>query len=310
MVNYSGDKTSGQVPLPLRLSRVSSYADFLAHLSQNSNAPAERALFHSSLLSGAEAKFSLPGYCYLCDDAADFDVVRPGAVVDQQAIPNWRETMRCKSCHLNNRMRAAVHIMKTVCAPRPDASIYMTEQSTLMFRWFNRNYANVQGSEFLGDTVPRGGENEKGWRNEDITDLTFADDTFNAILSLDVLEHVPNYRAALGEFFRCLKPGASLLLSVPFVRNSERNIVRAVIEDSGIRHLLPPEYHGDPLNPEGGCLCFYHFGWELLDDLRDVGFADTNALLYWSAEYGYLGNEQIIFSATKPTPGAGPILTS
>lgn len=169
-----------------------------------------------------------------------------------------------------------------------------------MYGWFNRHYPNVQGSEFLGDTVPQGSLNDKGWRNEDVTALTFADATFDALLSFDVLEHVPDYRAALGEFFRCLKPGASLLLSVPFDRNSERNIVRAVVEDGAIRHLLPPEYHGDPLKPDGGCLCFYHFGWELLDELRGVGFGDTSALLYWSPEYGYLGNEQIIFSARKP----------
>ena len=48
-----------------------------------------------------------------------------------------------------------------------------------------------------------------------------------------------------------------------------------------------------------GCLCFYHFAWELLDDLRAVGFEKVEALVYWSAEFGYLGGEQVVFKATK-----------
>jgi len=65
-----------------------------------------------------------------------------------------------------------------------------------------------------------------------------------------------------------------------------------------VSHVLPPEYHGDPLQ-SGGCLSFYQFGWELLDELKAMGFKDATALLYWSRELGYLGGEQILFTATK-----------
>jgi hypothetical protein len=36
-----------------------------------------------------------------------------------------------------------------------------------------------------------------------------------------------------------------------------------------------------------------------LDELRDAGFVEANALLYWSRELGYLGGEQILFKARK-----------
>jgi hypothetical protein len=63
--------------------------------------------------------------------------------------------------------------------------------------------------------------------------------------------------------------------------------------------LLPPEYHGDPIN-SAGCLCFYHFGWDILSSLRAAGFGKAEALLYWSSDFGYLGNaDQIIFLARK-----------
>jgi SAM-dependent methyltransferase len=114
-----------------------------------------------------------------------------------------------------------------------------------------------------------------------------------------VFEHIPNYKKALAECCRCLKPGGMLLFSVPFVKTSAKNIVRAQVSNTGeVIHLLPPEYHGDPLRSEG-CLSFYHFGWEILDELNTMRFKDVKALLYWSQELGYLGGEQVIFMATK-----------
>jgi hypothetical protein len=69
-------------------------------------------------------------------------------------------------------------------------------------------------------------------------------------------------------------------------------------ENGTIEHVLPPEYHGDPLSPNG-ILCYNHFGWELLDELNTIGFKNVHALLYWSKELGYLGGEQVQFKATK-----------
>ncbi len=115
-----------------------------------------------------------------------------------------------------------------------------------------------------------------------------------------MLEHIPDYSSALKEAFRVLKPTGKFLFTVPFNKQSEKKIIRAKInEDGSVHHILTPEYHGDPVNSEKGCLCFYHFGWELLDELRNVGFKDAYALTTYSKEYGYLGGEQIFFVAEK-----------
>lgn len=50
---------------------------------------------------------------------------------------------------------------------------------------------------------------------EDVTGLSFEDDSIAGIMSLDTLEHVVDYRAALAEFHRVLAPGGILLLHVP-----------------------------------------------------------------------------------------------
>lgn len=104
---------------------------------------------------------------------------------------------------------------------------------------------------------------------------------------------------ALAEVYRCLAPGGEFVFSAPFDRGSKNTLVRAeVTADGSIRHLLPPEYHGDPVNPNEGILCFQHFGWDLLSVLRETGFEDVKAVDYWSRDYGYFGN-CLLFTARK-----------
>ncbi|MEM6652742.1 MAG: class I SAM-dependent methyltransferase [Pseudomonadota bacterium] len=49
----------------------------------------------------------------------------------------------------------------------------------------------------------------------DATALQFADDSFDAIICSEVLEHLPDYEAALLEMRRVLKPTGKLCVSVP-----------------------------------------------------------------------------------------------
>jgi SAM-dependent methyltransferase len=48
-------------------------------------------------------------------------------------------------------------------------------------------------------------------------DGLFADNTFDAVFMLEVLEHVKNPRKAMSEVLRILKPGGVLVLSTPFI---------------------------------------------------------------------------------------------
>jgi SAM-dependent methyltransferase len=180
-----------------------------------------------------------------------------------------------------------------------DEQLYMTEEISRLYKVMRRRHRKTQGSEYLADVVPRGSKNEKGIRNEDLTRLTFADGQFSVVMCFEVLEHVPNYRAALSELARVLQQGGQLVMSAPFNAHIQEHCVRAFVRaDGSIEHMLEPEFHVDPLNPQG-CLCFYHFGWALLDDLRSVGFSDAYVVRYASKELCYLGADPLMFMATK-----------
>ena len=296
---YIPDRILHSHPLPLI--QIDSFAAYQAY-GVTMEAEYNRRLGVEESLIGAKDGFITRGYCYVCNKSVDFQTNFLYALPDTNGRlkPNWREHLLCPDCGLNNRMRAAIHIFEQECNPQLCDSIYLTEQKTPLYKWFTQNYSHVTGSEYLGSKIPYGlGDDQGGIRNETLTALTFADNQFNQIFSFDVFEHIPRYESALRECLRCLKPGGHLIFTVPFTRHSVQHVTRARIVLNGeVEHILPPEYHGDPLNDKG-VLCFYHFGWELLEQLRSMGFGVAAALLYWSTECGYLGQEQIIFKAKK-----------
>ncbi|MEO0786120.1 MAG: class I SAM-dependent methyltransferase, partial [Pseudomonadota bacterium] len=53
------------------------------------------------------------------------------------------------------------------------------------------------------------------FQSGDATRLEFADDAFDAVICSEVLEHLPDYDAALAEIRRVLKPDGRLCITVP-----------------------------------------------------------------------------------------------
>ena len=260
-----------------------------------------------SLIDFSTERFQVEGYCTMCQRATRFRVRFTHSyqrTAEGNPIPNWREHLVC-ACGFSSRIRAAVQILRQELAPGPDARIYLTERVTGLYQWLRARYPRLVGTEYLGDRVPPGVEHE-GIRNEDLTALTFADGSFDLILSFDVMEHVPDSAAALRECFRCLRPGGILLFGAPFRLDRAENVERARVRSDGtIEHLMPPEYHWQPLTGAHEALCFRNFGWTVLDHMRDAGFADPRVLLYWSLELGYLGGDQVLLMASRPDHGEG-----
>ncbi len=285
---------------PFPSDRFTNMMAFLARRLEIRDAVRERTRREETLAVG-DKTVVLPGHCAVCRKDVKFSAdwqhcrVKP----DGKRIPNWRERLVCPRCGLNSRLRASLHFMYARCGLRPDHGIYLTEQTTEFFNRVRQIAPNTVGSEFLTDGTARGATNRRGLRHEDVTQLSFPDARFDIVGSFDVLEHVPDYRRALRELARVIKPGGHAILTFPYRIDLQSTLVRAVREqDHTITHLLPAEYHGDPMRAEG-VLCYYHFGWDVLDDMRGAGFADASCHLYWSWELGYIGGLGILLHGIR-----------
>lgn len=289
---------ASEIPL-LRPVRCGGLEEFQRLLAATEAARAEQTACEASLLR-PEDPFAIRGTCAVCRGPTEFQVGYGHCFVlpDGARVPNWREQLLCPGCGLNNRMRAAFQFLQE----RLDraGALYLTEQVTPLFRVASARFGHVVGSEFLRDGTRPGAANAAGIRHEDLTALTFPDRSFGYIGCFEVLEHIPDHRPALRELFRCLAPGGALLLTVPFALDRADHIERARSRpDGSVEHLLPAEYHGDPLDG-AGVLCFRHFGWGLLPELEATGFQDAALYIYWSRELGYLGGTQFIVMAQRP----------
>jgi len=232
------------------------------------------------MIAAALPAAPIAGHCVFCGMERRFGCVA-GA---DPATVSLRESLLCNACQTNARQRALAQLLFEQVDPGK-AAIYVTEQSSHLYLQLKRRCRSLRGSEFTTSW----GQRFYLWlwlarrgrlgplRRENLTRLTFADRSLDAIATLDVLEHVPDADGAFGECARVLRPGGRLLMTVPFYSGQDASEeVARIGPDGAIEHLQPPEFHGDPLG--GGVLCFHHFGWDLLDRLRDAGFATASAV--------------------------------
>lgn len=281
----------------MKIFRIRSHEEYLNHIKESADYLEEIRNTEKKLTPSKKKPFTVKGFSYTAGKEVDFRVGFEHHHGDGSI--NWREHLSCPVTYFNNRMRASIHLFDTECASCKSDKIYISEQVTYMYKYYCNNYKNVTGSEYLGNQCPFGSLNKKGIRNETLTQLSFPDSSFDRIISLDCFEHFPDYEVAFKECARVLAPGGKMLWSVPFVPVFTKNKIRAKLDSNGKVELLePPEYHGNPLTSEG-CLCFTHFGWEMLEQVRKAGFTDAYAIMYWSLPFGYLGGEQLIFIAHR-----------
>lgn len=151
---------------------------------------------------------------------------------------------------------------------------------------FVRTLPFYAGSDFSGEadhpSVAPGGA-----RSEDLTRLTYRENSFDLILTSETLEHVPDLHAALREIHRVLAPGGRHVFTVPVLPGTKQTIARSTVRpDGSICDLLPRICHpggdwGYPVSTElgtdlpevlsqAGFQTEVHFGPVSEDDLAQV----------------------------------------
>jgi hypothetical protein len=281
-----------------------SFSDLDSYLKwKNHDNATTRESYHNEILKKWREsnlpETSVWGWCDICAVPSNFlldDLYSNEQGSNRQ--PNWRERLVCPDCNLNARMRASFTIMKSIFAP--ESKIWITEQSTKFFQAAVKNYRNLIGSEYLGAGYVSGEVLANGIRHEDCSASSHKSDSLDGVLSFDVMEHIPNYREAIFETYRVLRPNGVFFWTAPFNANIQETSVRAtVLSDGTIENILPPIWHGDPMNHSGGILCYQIFGWDVHDLLRSAGFSEVQVHLFWSKSRAILGEPLPFFIAKK-----------
>ncbi len=155
-----------------------------------------------------------------------------------------------------------------------DLEMHECGAGALSTRKFAReSTGGYSGSRYLVPDVPRGEIVGTFVSCQDIQDLTFADESFDLLITQDVLEHVLRPDRAIAEIARVLRRGGAHVFTVP-IFHGRQTLVRAAPSDTGIEYLLPAEYHGGPEDPERS-LVIREWGDDFVDFVSEHGGLST-----------------------------------
>jgi SAM-dependent methyltransferase len=127
---------------------------------------------------------------------------------------------------------------------------------------------SFQASDYQPGASP--GEIIEGIRSEDLTRITYADKSFDLVLTSETLEHVSDLARALGEIHRVLDSGGRHVCTVPLLPGVEKTFARSVVRaDGSVEHLAPRICH-----PGGdvGYPVFTEFGADFPELVSAAGF--------------------------------------
>jgi SAM-dependent methyltransferase len=112
---------------------------------------------------------------------------------------------------------------------------------------------------------PTGTKHPDGFWCEDLESLSFRNESFDLVITQDVMEHILNPVLAFVEIARTLKPGGAHIFTVPLMNKDRPSEVRAKRDEQGsIIYLRTPEYHGNPIDPNGSLVCT-DWGYDICD---------------------------------------------
>lgn len=237
-----------------------------------------------------------PGYCLFCGRTTLF------LCLDKYKL---RNDMICPICKSYSRKR---HVAKIICqilgknsikeiAVNSSKIIYNTDIRDSFDKTLHKNNRYFK-SAMLTDK-PAGFRLEERTTCQDLERLTFPNDSFDIVISEDVLEHVRHYEKALEEIWRVLNNGGVHVFTVP-IEMAHDTLTRIDTTGNKDIFLYPPEYHGDPIRP-GGILAYRTFGKDLPEILERFGFTvELKRSKASDAKYGIFNSTVIVTVKPKP----------
>ena len=209
--------------------------------------------------------FKIKGFCPCCDQEVDFT-----------ARHSWlRDHFLCSGCGSIPRERALMAVIEQYYPNWRDLAIHesspVDRATSKKLRQFSKTYLASQyfPDQQLGDIV-------RGYRNEDLEAMTFPDESFDLVITQDVMEHIYDPARAFSEIARTLRPGGAHIFTVPIINRHKKTQVWATKGHNGEPLFLhQPEYHGNPVDPKGSPVTM-HWGFDIVNFIqRESGLVTT-----------------------------------
>lgn len=257
-----------------------SFSEFKTYLAASQGGLDARYEYELSLAT-QEAKIVRPGTCAPCLRPTSFaSETQSGEMLpDARRLPNWREEMRCDCAdRLVSRQRALIHFLQ--------ASGLLPWMHLLLFG--TPGEADRRLASMVAKTTTAGRPHPPAQAADKLPRLGVAGSVAHFAVSQDYLQFVPPIGAVLSEICAALIAGGRFIFTAPFHFNEAETCLMPQ-EALSFAREPPMEFRG----------VSHKFGWDLLDLLKDSGFRDAAAYLYWSEELGYLGSMNFIFRAVK-----------
>jgi SAM-dependent methyltransferase len=233
-----------------------------------------------------ENKYPYPwsnyGYCNCCDKPVSF-------IADD----SWyRDNYLCSNCKCRPRERALMYVLEELFPNYENMYIHesspIRQGASLKLKEKCHNYIETQyccGHKF--------GEIVNGFRNENLESQTFQDESFDLIITQDVMEHIPDPNRAFKEISRTLRHGGAHIFTVPLVNKGRETQKWSTINDKNeLTFIHTPDYHGEfPVT--------YHYGYDIVDLIYKSSELITQIFVIDNLNYGIRAQLVEVLVSTK-----------
>jgi len=231
--------------------------------------------------------------CSICGSSLDF-ITQIGFSQRESLCPTCGSSKRNSDLAkiiLDTFLPGSTVSLKTVASKLSSLSIFEAQASGPVHN-FLKDLPHYNCSEYFDD-IPNGKRNKDGILCENLQNLSFPEETFDLVITQDVLEHVTYPEKAFSEINRVLKPGGYHIFTIPY-HETKQTLRRIVVENGEKTHKYPQVYHGDPLR-EQGALVFTDFGSDMNTMIENLGFSlETIPCETWYSprEIPYIADEK------------------
>jgi SAM-dependent methyltransferase len=186
------------------------------------------------------SKYKGPGFkCNICGSSySKFIPHYPAkeiekAIIQNKVIAGYGENIYCPSCGSSARQRLVMAAFQSLIDINGKNILHFSPEK-LVFD-FLKKHANVVSADiepgFYKIIDPK-------IKFSDATKLPFQDEEFDIVIANHVLEHIPDDRKAMAEFYRVLKKNGLAILQVPFSTTIPSSLEQPDINDPKMQEEL------------------------------------------------------------------------